>query len=57
LERQKAENALAVGMAKIKILGEVKQREVQLKYAAGAYDQRPAPAPGQGPARPNGASD
>jgi hypothetical protein len=51
LERQKAENNLAVGMAKIKILGEVKQREVQLKYAAGAYDQRPQPAPGQ---RPNG---
>jgi hypothetical protein len=54
LERQKAENNLAVGMAKIKILGEVKQREVQLKYAAGAYDQRPAPAPGQ---RSNGAAE
>jgi len=54
LERQKAENNLAVGMAKIKILGEVKQREVELKYAAGAYDQRPQPAPAQ---RPNGAAE
>jgi len=54
LERQKAENNLAVGMAKIKILGEVKQREVELKYAAGAYDQRPQPAPAQ---RPNGPAE
>jgi hypothetical protein len=57
LERQKAENALAVGMAKIKILGEVKQREVQLKYAAGAYDQRPQPAPGQPNGSNGGAAD
>jgi hypothetical protein len=49
LERQKAENALAVGMAKVKIAGEAKQREIELKYAAGAYDQQP-----RQPARPNG---
>lgn len=49
LERQKAENALAVGMAKVKIAGEAKQREIELKYAAGAYDQRPVGPPnGQG---------
>ena len=49
LERQKAENNLAVGMAKVKILGEAKQREIELKYAAGAYDQRPtAPPNGSG---------
>jgi hypothetical protein len=49
LERQKAENALAVGMAKVKIAGEAKQREIELKYAAGAYDQEP-----RLPTRPNG---
>jgi len=54
LERQKAENNLAVGMAKVKIAGEAKRREIELKYAAGAYDQRPQPAPGQ---RPNGAAE
>jgi hypothetical protein len=49
LERQKAENNLAVGMAKVKIAGEAKQREIELKYAAGAYDQRPVGPPnGQG---------
>ncbi len=45
LERQKAENNLAVGMAKVKIAGEAKQREIELKYAAGAYDQRPVGPP------------
>ena len=49
LERQKAENNLAVGMAKVRIAGEAKQREIELKYAAGAYDQRPVGPPnGQG---------
>lgn len=49
LERQKAENNLAVGMAKVKIAGEAKQREIELKYAAGAYDQTPrGPANGAG---------
>jgi len=45
LERQKAENNLAVGMAKVRIAGEAKQREIELKYAAGAYDQRPVGPP------------
>ena len=54
LERQKAENNLVVGMAKVKILGEAKQKEIELKFAAGAYDQRPVPAPGQ---RPNGVTE
>jgi hypothetical protein len=48
LERQKAENNLAVGMAKVKIAGEAKQREIELKYAAGAYDQQARVPNGQG---------
>jgi hypothetical protein len=49
MERTKAQHDLAVGMARVKIEGEVKQREIELKYAAGAYDQQqkqPSPANG-----------
>jgi hypothetical protein len=45
MERTKAQNDLAVGMARVKIEGEVKQREIELKYAAGAYDQQPKQPP------------
>jgi hypothetical protein len=56
LERQKAENALAIGMAKVKIAAEWKQKEIELKYVAGAYDQRPRPQPAPGQ-RQNGAAE
>jgi hypothetical protein len=52
LERQRAENNLAVGMAKVKIAGEAKQREIELKYAAGAYDRQPK-QPANGSSRPD----
>jgi hypothetical protein len=41
LEREKAANDLAVAMERAKIEGEVKRREIELKYAAGAYSQAP----------------
>jgi hypothetical protein len=51
MERTKAQNDLAVGMARVKIEGEVKQREIEMKYAAGAYDQQPKQPPASnGPA-------
>jgi len=45
MERTQAQNDLAVGMARVKIEGEVKQKEIELKYAAGAYDQQPRVPP------------
>jgi hypothetical protein len=45
MERTKAQHDLAVGMARVKIEGEVKQREIEMKYAAGAYDQQPKQPP------------
>jgi len=48
LERTKAEHELAVGMARVKIEGEAKLKEIELKYAAGAYDQTPRVPNGQG---------
>jgi len=56
LERTKAANDLAVGMARVKIEGEAKLKEIELKFAAGAYDQQPRNPP-EGPARPNGAAE
>jgi hypothetical protein len=56
LERTKAANDLAVGMARVKIEGEAKLKEIELKFAAGAYDQMPRNAP-EGPARSNGAAE
>jgi hypothetical protein len=45
LERTKAQNDLAVGMARVKVEGEARLREVELKYAAGAYSQEPKQPP------------
>lgn len=45
LERTKAQNDLAVGMARVKVEGEARLREVELKYAAGAYNQEPKQPP------------
>jgi len=41
LEREKAANDLTVAMERAKIEGEVKRREIELKYAAGAYSSEP----------------
>jgi hypothetical protein len=40
MEQTKAANDLAVGMARVKIEGEAKLKEIELKFAAGAYDQQ-----------------
>jgi hypothetical protein len=45
LERERAQNDLAVAMERTRIEGEVKRREIELKYAAGAYSNEPSPAP------------
>ena len=42
LERERSANDLAVAMERVRIEGEVKRREIELKYAAGAYDNEPA---------------
>lgn len=47
LGREQAQNDLAVAMERTRIEGEVKRREIELKYAAGAYSQEP---PGAGTA-------
>jgi hypothetical protein len=47
IEREKAQHDLAVAMERTRIEGEVKRREIELKYAAGAYSNEP-PGPGSG---------
>jgi hypothetical protein len=53
LQREKAANDLAVGMARVKIEGEAKLKEIELKFAAGAYDQQPKQPPANGSSRPD----
>jgi hypothetical protein len=45
MEQTKAANDLAVGMARVKIEGEAKLKEIELKFSAGAYDQQPKQPP------------